>query len=158
MATDWPAMERRGPAVDEAAVAGFEKRLGHRLPEDYRQFVLEVNGGRPAISACEFSRGVVNHLFSLDDDDDARDLLTAYERPRPLPSRELLHVGHDDGGARILLALAGEHRGEVWLQNTSDPRPDDANPRVAWHDRRDMRKLAGSFAAFMGSLGPLSEA
>ncbi len=37
-----------------------------------------------------------------------------------------------------------------------DARPEDANPRVAWHDRRDMRKLADSFELFMRSLRPLS--
>jgi hypothetical protein len=56
----------------------------------------------------------------------------------------------------ILLALAGEHRGEVWLMLTTDARPDDANPRVAWHDRRDLRKLAGSFEQFVRALRPLS--
>jgi hypothetical protein len=35
-------------------------------------------------------------------------------------------------------------------------RPDDANPRVLWHDRRDMRKLASSFEQFMRALRPLS--
>jgi hypothetical protein len=71
-----------------------------------------------------------------------------------LPSRDLLFIGYDDGGARILLALAGEHRGEVWFQNTSDPRPEDANPRVEWFDRRDMKKLADSFQEFISSLKP----
>jgi hypothetical protein len=72
-----------------------------------------------------------------------------------LPSPDLLYIGHDDGGCWILLALAGDHRGEVWYMVEED-RPDDANPRVLWHDRRDMRKLADSFEQFMRSLRPLS--
>jgi len=71
-----------------------------------------------------------------------------------LPSLDLLCIAFDDGARRILLAVAGEHRGEVWFENTRDPRPEDANPRVLWHDRRDMKKLADSFAQFMASLGP----
>ena len=74
-----------------------------------------------------------------------------------MPSSDLLFIGHDDGGARLLLALASEHRGEVWFMLTGDDaRPDDANPRVLWHDRRDMTKLADSFEQFMRSLRPLS--
>ena len=46
MATSWPAMERRGPVVTEADVRAFEKKLGATLPDDYRAFLLEVNGGR----------------------------------------------------------------------------------------------------------------
>ena len=156
MATSWPAMERRGRAVDDATVARFEQQIGHRLPDDYRRFLLEVNGGRLAESARQFSRGVVNQLLSLDDDNESRNLLAVYQRPRPLPSRDLLHIGQDDVGARLLLTLAGDHCGEVWLQDTSDPRPDDANPRTAWHDRRDLCKVAASFTEFMASLGPLS--
>ena len=49
----------------------------------------------------------------------------------------------------------GSHRGEVWLQ-VPDERPNGSNPRTEWHDRRDMKKLAGSFAEFMASLKPLT--
>jgi SMI1 / KNR4 family (SUKH-1) len=158
MAISWLLMERRGPQVTDAQIRAFEKSFGHPLPNDYRQFLLDVNGGRPDNANCEFDLGVVNRLFSLDDtDDESRDLATRANRSRPmLPSPDLLHIGHDDGSAMILLALAGEHRGEVWFMITTDARPDDANPRVAWHDRRDMRKIATSFEQFMRSLRPLS--
>jgi hypothetical protein len=153
-------MERRGPQVTDAQIRAFEQSYGHPLPDDYRQFLLDVNGGGLDVANCEFAHGVVNRLFSLDDtdDDDSRDLATRanWSRPR-LPSPDLLFIGHDDGSNRLLLALVGEHRGEVWFMLTGDDaRPDDANPRVAWHDRRDMRKLADSFEQFMRSLRPLS--
>jgi len=158
MAISWPPMERRGPHMTEAQIKEFEKSFGHSLPDDYRQFLLDVNGGRLDKANREFDQGVVNRLFSLNDaDDESRDLATRANRSRPmLPTPDLLFIGHDDGGARLLLALAGEHRGEVWFMITGDDaRPDDANPRVLWHDRRDMRKLADSFEQFMLSLRPL---
>jgi hypothetical protein len=158
MAISWPPMKERGPQVTEAQVEAFERAYGHRLPEDYRQFLLEVNGGRLDRANREFALGVVNNLFSLDDtENDIGDLATQANRERPhLPNPDLLLIGHDDGCGILLLALAGEHRGEVWLQITVDERPPDANPRVEWQDRRDMRKLAGSFEQFMRSLRPLS--
>jgi hypothetical protein len=54
----------------------------------------------------------------------------------------------------ILLAVNGAHSGEVWIR-IREERPWDANPRVLWHDRRDFRKLADSFTAFMAQLRPL---
>jgi len=42
------------------------------------------------------------------------------------------------------------------LKASKDARPDDANPRVLWHDRRDTKKLADSFEQFVSSLRPLS--
>lgn len=149
-------MEARGPQVTSADITAFEQAFGFALPDDYRQFLLDVNGGGPAESNCEYAKGVVNHLFSLNDDDESSDLLTRAERARQdLHTKELLFVGHDDGGGRFLIALDVEHRGSVWLQ-VHEGRPDDANPRVLWHDRRDFTKLADSFAAFMSSLRPLT--
>jgi hypothetical protein len=149
-------MEFRGPVVTEDDVATFEQRIGHRLPEDYRRFLLEVNGGRLDTHTV-FVDGIVNMLYSLNDPDEDHNLLeqAVFDRSRSLrPSPDLLSIGYDDGAAPIMIGLAGEHRGEVWFENTSDPRPVGSNPRVEWFKRRDMKKLADSFEQFMGLLKP----
>ena len=159
MAISWPLMNERGPQVTDAQIQAFEQSFGHRLPDDYRQFLLDMNGGQPDNAQCEFEQGVVNCLFSLDNaDGESCDLATQANRARTsLPNPDLLYIGYDDCDGELLLVLAGSHRGEVWRMLTGDDaRPDDANPRVLWHDRRDMRKLAGSFEQFMRSLRPLS--
>jgi hypothetical protein len=153
MATKWPTMDERGPGVVDADVKAFEKKFGYPLPDDYREFLLDVNGGRPADTHCAFSSGVLNYLFSLKDPDEASDLETRALRGRKdLPNKALLMVGHDDGGGRILVVLDGEHRGEVWLQVGSDARPPGSNPRTLWHDRRDMKRLSTNWREFMSSL------
>lgn len=156
MATSWPVMERRGPPIEEAEIAAFEQRYGLSLPDDYRRFLLEVNGGRFAEANTRISHYIINRLFSLaDKDDESRDLETRAVRARPtLPHSDLLFIGHFDG-ARILIALSGSHRGEVWSQDSVDPRPVEANPRVLWHDRRDMTKIATSFDELVRKLEPL---
>lgn len=149
-------MKRRGPSVSEADVAAFEKRFGHSLPPEYRQFLLDVNGGRPERDNIEFASGVINRLFSLDDPEESRNLeIRANRKLSQLPTKDLLFIGHDDGSAALLLSLAGEHRGEVWFQ-VPDARPSGSNPRTEWHDRRDMKKLADNFEQFMRSLKPLT--
>lgn len=158
MPTNWPTMERRGPRVAEAEITAFEQRFGNTLPDDYRCFLLEVNGGRLSSERANHPHAVVNNLFSLaDKDHESRDLETraTWVRMQKLvPHPDLLFIGSFDG-ARILIPLSGPHRGEVWSQDTVDPRPDDANPRVLWHDRRDMTKVADSFDEFLRMLGPL---
>ena len=155
----WPSMERRGPVVTAKNIATFERELGHALPDDYREFLLDVNGGRTDDTNAVFSQGVLNGLFSLDavdGDDDARDLKSRSERARKqLPHRDLLYVGYDGVGGKVLLVLSGDRRGEVWHQGGADARPPGSNPRVLWHDRRDMTKLADSWRAFMSSLKPI---
>jgi hypothetical protein len=154
--TSWPPFEERGPQVTESDVADFEQRFGVVLPRDYRAFLLEVNGGCTAKTHCEFDRGVLNGLLSLNEPDGSSDLAAWNERVRKdLKTPDLIIVGVDDGGGRILLAVNGDHSGEVWFQ-VHEGRPWEANPRVLWHDRRDVRKLADSFLAFMSSLRPLT--
>ena len=154
--TGWPPFTERGPEVTESDVDGFEQRFGLALPRDYRAFLLEVNGGRTAITHREFDRGILNELFSLNEPDESSDLASWNELVRKdLKTPELITVGVDDGGGRVLLAVSGDHVGEVWFQ-VHEGRPWEANPRVLWHDRRDVRKLAGSFSAFMSSLRPLT--
>ena len=44
------------------------------------------------------------------------------------------------------------------LRNSSSSKRSSPNPRVEWFDRRDVWKIADSFAAFMAGLRPLDEA
>lgn len=87
--------------------------------------------------------------------DDARRLEVERPYSPDHPSTELLDIAYDDGGNRILLGVSGPHRGEVSFQDLVDPRPEDANPRVEWFKRRDLKKLADDFDSFLKALGPL---
>jgi SMI1 / KNR4 family (SUKH-1) len=157
MANNWPPMRSHGRSVTESEIAAFETRMGIVLPDDYRRFLLEVNGGRPASENTEISQIVITGLLSLGAEHDSRDLekCAAWAR-HVLPHSDLMLVGYADG-ALILLAHDGPHRGEVWSKDMVDPRPSGANPRVLWHDRRDMEKLSDSFEEFMRKLGPLDQ-
>lgn len=149
-------MERRGAAVSESDVAGFEHRMRHTLPADYRQFLLDTNGGRPSKANRRFDHGTVNEFFSLKETEESRDIDVWSERTRSeLGTDQLIVIGVDYGGADIVLAIAGDHQGEVWLYISNDARPADANPRVLWHDRRDFRRLANSFEDFAKQLRPV---
>jgi hypothetical protein len=155
MGTDLPPMEETGPTVSEDDVRAFEAQLGTALPEDYRAFVLGPNGGRTASTHDAFRAGragqvTLNDLFGLHDPNPGCQLEegTPYWVPK-----ELIAIGSASGGM-VALCIRGEHRGSVWYLDTLDARPDDANPRVQWHDRHDYIKVADSFGAFMAGLGP----
>jgi len=162
----WPPMEHRGPVVTEADVRRLEQQLGTKIPDEYRRFLLEVNGGRTAETHCTFTMQraerrastVLNVLYSLNHADQRFDLATQQlygEAEDRL--RGGLEVGADDGGGSIVLVLVGPHRGELWMLDRVDPRPTGSNPRVEWFDRRDVWRLAGSFAEFMAGLRPLDD-
>jgi cell wall assembly regulator SMI1 len=168
MATSWVPFAESGPRVTEDDVRRFEREFGYELPADYRAFLLEVNGGYAPSSHCVFTlrrrarqdESILNSLFSLNAPDDQDDLGTAQKHYSPdaeLP-KGFLEIGYDGMGGRIILPLVGPHRGEVWYLDTEDPRPTGSNPRVEWFDRRDVWRLAESFAEFMAGLKPLEAA
>jgi hypothetical protein len=102
------------------------------------------------------TESTLNTLFSLDDPDESRDLAT-WQRYGEDRLSGGLEIGADDGGSPIVLVLAGPHRSEVWVLDRVDSRPTGSNPRIDWFDRRDVWKLANSFAEFMAQLRPLDD-
>jgi SMI1/KNR4 family protein SUKH-1 len=166
MATSWPPMARRGHEVTVDAVRRLERQLGHELPEDYRCFLLEVNGGRPARTHRTFvmqragrhrDETTLDTLHSLDDPDEDHDL-AAHQlfRHEDYPENGL-RIGYDAFGSALVLILSGPHRGEVWYFDIEDDSEDRPTDRVEWFDRRDVWKLADSFAEFMAGLRPLED-
>lgn len=160
MATSWIPIAEPGPRITEDDVRRFEREFGHELPADYRQFLLDVNGGQAPDSHSVFrirkDETILNNLFSLNALDDASDLATAqkhYSDDTRLPEGHL-EIGYDSFGSRIIIPLAGPHRGEVWYRDIENPRPEGSNPRVEWFDRRDVAKIADSFREFIEGLKP----
>jgi hypothetical protein len=153
-------MDERGPQITDAEVRALEQKLGAALPDDYRSFMLEVNGGNPDANHSVFrmreGTSTLNSLHSIDDSNPEVDLETWWRSTREELPPGLLCIGHDSTGSRIVLALAAPHRGEVWLLDALNARPQDANPRVDWFDRRDVVRLANSFGEFMAWLRPIS--
>jgi len=156
-------MNEHGPQITEAAVVRFETQLGTRLPDDYRAFLLEVNGGQTELSHTQFmmvtSAGrkdgtLLNSLNSLDDPDDQFNLATRWMSSRRRLPQEVIPIGYDGFGGAVGLVVTGPRRGQVWFLDGVDPRPEGSNPRVEWFDRRDVSKIADSFREFMAGLGP----
>ena len=160
MHRDWIPLTQTGPRVTDEDVCHFERSIGHELPPDYRAFLLEVNGGYTPSSHCVFrmrkDTTVLNSFYSLNTPDDAGDLASAQLYP-PYPLNDLpkdgIAIAYDGTGSRIVLILAGPHRGEVWFLDTLNY-DDDADVHGDWFHRSDVLRLAGSFREFVDSLGP----
>jgi hypothetical protein len=152
--TSWPAMNEVGPHIEEGRVSEFEKLIGAKLPDEYRRFLIDTNGGQPRDRMFSYGDGTttLNALDGLDHENEALDLMTYWEMEKERIPQELLSIGHDDGGAMVALVLSGPRCGQVWF--CTDERPTGSNPRVGWFDRRDVWKVADSFEAFMAGLRP----
>lgn len=152
-------------SASEELVRAFEAYIGHPLPADYRQFILQHNGGRPEPDAftlnifgrdeedvvmCFFPlRGLELGKVEVEDleelrtwplhcawDDLRHDLVHLYERSL---DPALLPIGTDGSANYFCLVLNGPQQGAVlFLEN----------------EMADTVQLAPSFTAFLASLRP----
>jgi hypothetical protein len=131
------------PATNEPAVARLERALAVSFPEDYRAFLLTVNGGRPDPGCLRFEFGgetddfQVHFFFGVDDPETSCDLKWNADITRETHTAELLPIASDECGCRFYLTVRGPRVGEVLFGGL----PVDG---VVTYGR-----LAGSFGAFL---------
>ncbi len=121
-------MIKQGPPVSERDVTALEARLGHRLPSDYRRFLLQTNGGRPG-SAAGVGRPrayavlvpgwrqkgfLINDFLSIHAGS-LNDLWDSYEILRNRIPEGTIPVAIDPAGNHVLLATSGDRAGHVFL-------------------------------------------
>ena len=144
--------------ADETSVAQAERRLGRRIPEDYREFLLqERNGGRPTANvsvlpeARRVGAGVTDFLgVGHPDDTDLAEVSAQYHDRIPA---DLLPVAHAEGGNLVCLSLGDHDRGAVYFWDHEEEAEEGEPPA-----RRNLHRIADSFRDFAASLRPVSGA
>ncbi|XXT19203.1 SMI1/KNR4 family protein [Sorangium sp. So ce429] len=111
-------IKNHGPSISDADISKLEQRLGAVLPEQYRQFLLEFNGGSPTPDTVDVE-GLLGtstdvQIFfgigrSVESSDLDWNLTTLAERLE----EGLLPIAADSGGNVFCLALRGRRRGNI---------------------------------------------
>ena len=128
----------------------LEGFLGLKLPQDYRNFLLEHNGKKFLKNTFEISKGeysVVHHVYRLSNDNDYFDLLNAYKNKRNTRFEEnnnFLVIADDNVGNYVILSLDLSTFGEIYFYD---------NDTLG----NNYTKLANSFEEFYSSLLDLQE-
>lgn len=152
-----------GPASDEQ-IAALESHIGFSLPEDYKTFLREHNGGRPEPNAFYFinefddrEEDIVECFFPLREidcdemtdmtledlpdwpvncawDDLQTDYRDIYEQQ---PEQQVLPVGTDGSSNYIAILLEGDEAGSIVFFE---------------HEMARVSRLAASFDAFLEQL------
>ena len=130
----------------------FETLVGQMLPEEYREFLLHHNGGRPEPSGFKFSlnghewnTAMIAWFLALYDGEyeNISNFFNTYQDRIP---QGMIAIARDPGGSLILLGLEDDRKGEVffWLQELEG---DDGEP--ASYD--NVALVANSFNEFLHS-------
>jgi hypothetical protein len=146
-------IENHGPKISEPDVAALELRLGTTLPDQYRHFLLEFNGGSPAgtveVPGLPGALADVQVLFGIGravrSSGIEWNMETLAQRLKP----QMLPIACDSGGSVFCLALSTADRGAVFY---CDLQSVFGKPASA----PSMYLVAPDFDSFIGSLQPFS--
>jgi len=153
-------VNRKAAPAPLHAVLQLERDLGASLPADYRQFLIDCNGGHvggrlwfqgPTPSGEPADAGV-HHVGGFREES-YFSLTSARECYEGRIPKDLLWIMDDPFGNAICLGVSGNHRGKVYFwDHESEPDPDEWDGRV--ETAGNVQLLADSFAAFVGGLRP----
>lgn len=144
------------PPINEQELQEYEATLGVRLPNDYRDFLLEFNGGVPE-NDCFLLPGEVSYadssvrtFFGLTPD--FENSLAYYFKIYVMANRihgDMLPIAKDYGGNVVVLAIKGPRVGEILFWN-HELEGIEQEPSLVEH----LIPVASSFADFLGGLLP----
>lgn len=136
-----PKMVFNGPALFESDLAAFEKRHKVSLPLDYREFMLEYNGGSPNPKIYGLFV-TVQKFYSISEEGVNLDQMCQCIDWRTAYPQGILVIGRDIGGSKILLATRGAKTGTIYFLD----REETLRPRTGHVE------IAASFSDLMGDL------
>jgi hypothetical protein len=133
-------LEKIGPKITEAEIARFENEIGLALPEDYREFLLKINGGYPLKASYRFNRSELRlfEIFSLTESK-IHGLLGRYAVVKCEIGDGLIPFGRDEAGELLCLRSSDER-----VYRTAGYSDGERNNEVV--------PVAESFAAFWEGL------
>lgn len=151
------------PPVPIERVIEFEQLIGAFLPDDYRQFLIECNGGHVGGSLWYFgptpegkdADAGVHHIGGLRGESSfslisAKDCYQSTELRIP---RDLIWIMDDPFGNAICLGIKGSLRGKVYFwDHEQEPDPDTWDGKVETAENLEL--LANSFTDFVSGLCP----
>jgi len=116
-------IENPGPAINESDIAAFEREIGYTLPEDYREFMLRHNGGKPHPNAILID-GLPNEIpaqilsfKSLIHEMGIKTIGCVYKDTSKRIAKHVLPIAPDMIGSLFLMSLDGADRGNIYYEN-----------------------------------------
>lgn len=146
-------LENYGQSVGIEAIKFLEAYLQHKLPRDYKNFLLQYNGGKPVPDCFKFfdsnNGSVVNFFFRINAEKEYRyaDLLSAIRELRGRVPRDFIPIASDVFGNIICIAISGKLFGKVYFWDHEFETDDNEEPTM-----RNMTLIANNFDEFINGL------
>ena len=138
------------PPISESDIQALEGQLGARLPDSYRTFLLEHNGGKPSSDIFFISEregtDSLRFLFGMADHEyySLTDQIRGFSNWIPA---NFIPIGCDDFGNVICLSIKGEDVGKVYFWDQEYSVDEEGKP-----DNLNITLIGDSFSEFIDGL------
>ena len=149
-------METQPQRATELDLHDLESKLGHTLPTEYREFLLEYNGLSLPYPHAKFDLpgghgdvGRIEQFFPVTGYGNLLEEQDGYDFNKCVP-QEFICISEWNGWYRVSICIAGPDRGAVfWWDGFRSGRPEGTPP-----SREQLKKVANDFREFWGKLEP----
>ena len=147
-------MEIKNHLVDSRILSAIEQYWGFKLPKDYREFIINYNGGVTKKKYFKSKNGdkeaILDYLFGLINDfnnDISMNLLMDFKDVGGRYPSSMIPIGDTVGGDRILLSIKNKDRGKIYFWDHEIESEEDEEP-----DYSNLTLIADNFDEFINGL------
>ena len=140
-------MKKTFGVASASDLQAFEKKLGVSLPQQYRDFLLEQNGGRPDLgdfTVPNWGESLVNFFYGAGIGGNYDLEVALHSLDDVMPVDRVIPIGDDPGGNQICLGIRGEYLGKIYFWVHDEMDEDEVRPLI---------EVAPSFDAFVKQPG-----
>jgi hypothetical protein len=139
-------------------IEALEQLWGFRLPNEYKNFLIEYNGGEPVPNGFSFKNlpengSYIDVFFGILKHDN-NNLLVNMEMYKNRIPNNFIPIGDDPGGNLILISVKNKDRGKIYFWDHEMEANTEAG-EIA--DYTNLTLIADSFDEFMNGLHSFDE-
>lgn len=116
------SIEDSSAPLTEADIQQVEQEINVRFPDQYRQFILQYNGGRPIPNVFMIpddripgQSSMLDWFYCIDLSDEYNHLLRNLDVFRDRMPSDCVPIGCDPGGNQICLIVSGAQTGKIYF-------------------------------------------
>lgn len=133
--------------LSESGIADFEVKFSILLPTDYKDFLLEHNGGCPKPNTNRFPETDVQWIYGIHQYDYWANLIEHIDMFKERIPSDTIPIANDSGGNLFLLSLRNDSKGEVWFWNHEEEAEENGHEYL-----ENITKVSDSFNSFIDNL------
>ncbi len=135
-----------GP-IDMVDLIDFESSNKFRLPEDYRFFLIQYNGGKPAKNHLQTPNTDVNWLYGMHNGPDWANFFCALNTYHNRIPSWYIPIGYDSAGNLFIMSMFEKNKGTIAFWDHENEASENA---AQYFD--NMSFVANSFSDFFNLL------